>query len=150
MPSLPTFEDDLYEYRVDGRSVDFRFIGARKWTPISHQELLKFGVDSPLWDWLRSHGITRASPSGYIAEEDRNTVQVKLRLLPEIASQLTELATASNIAKSELVASWVMSAYRTMKERVPRPSEPRHTDTVPPDTQERPEAFPTGAPTRRG
>ena len=104
---VPAFRYEGIEYRIDNGQLEQRSAGERRWRPCSRSSLLAFEVDSPLWDWLRSHGITRPSPSGEVKESERGTVAVKLRLEPPDADRLTDLAEAEGTTKSGLVTKWI-------------------------------------------
>ena len=68
-------------------------------------------VDSDLWTWLRQHGVRRPSPSGTSGpttpEAQRGTVQVLVRLAPDVAARLRELAAERGSTVSAIVAGWV-------------------------------------------
>lgn len=109
---MATFSDGDTEIRVvDGR-VSVRENGARAWLPVSKRYLLRFAVDSPAWDWLREQGLRRPSPSGKTKEEDRSTVQQKLRLNREVWNVLNRLAGETGMTKSQLVSEWAEQAMR--------------------------------------
>ena len=71
-------------------------------------DLLRAGdADSPLWRWLREHGVRRPSPSGSRTGSDsRRKVEVKLRLDPEDAAMLDQLA------GNEPRNAWISRAIR--------------------------------------
>jgi hypothetical protein len=83
----------------------------RAWVQVPKTSLLNWTVDSALWDWLRSEGLRRPSPrgtAGYTTPEDqRPTVQVKLRLAPSSAQRLKRLAKDARVTVSALIERWI-------------------------------------------
>lgn len=67
-----------------------------------------YEVDSDVWDWLRAHGTNRPSPSGTnLAETERTTVAIKLRIEPADAKALRALAATDGTTVSAMVAGLV-------------------------------------------
>ena len=70
-----------------------------------------YPAGAPVWAWLRAQGVTRVSttsgPSSPTAEAQRGTVAVKLRLAPDVAKALRELAAARRTTVSALVSGLV-------------------------------------------
>jgi hypothetical protein len=89
---------------VHGGAVQSRK-GAGRWQPQPLEPLLAYALDGDVWMYLRGHGIRRPSPS--TKEEERPTVQVKLRLEPKDAERLDKLATEAETSKSALVTRWI-------------------------------------------
>lgn len=106
--AMGSFTHGGVEYRARDGAVQQRTKGERRWQPCSRQSLLAFAVDSPVWQWLRSEGITRPSPSGATQPEaERDTVQVKLRLARPDDERLEEIAKSEKSTKSAVVTRWI-------------------------------------------
>lgn len=86
------------------------------WGPAPLRLLTReYPTDDPVWVWLREHGAVRQSPSGPSGgatqpEAERRNVQVLLRLAPEVAERLRELATESGVTASAWVAARVIKS----------------------------------------
>lgn len=60
-----------------------------------------YAVGEGPWPWLREHGVRRPSPSGpSMAAPQRTTVEVKLRLAPDVAARLRAYASRRNVTVS--------------------------------------------------
>ena len=64
--------------------------------------------ESGLWVWLRSQNVYRPAPTQ--SEDERDKVQVKLRLEERDAKDLEKLAEGTT--KSALVTSWIRAAKK--------------------------------------
>lgn len=95
------------EVRVVEGLVSVRQVGERRWRQPTRRELLALPADGEVWTWLRGHGVWRPSPSGTLTEDERDTVQVKLRLSAKDANRLRELAEREGVAVSAWVAKMV-------------------------------------------
>lgn len=75
---------------------------------------IAYGVDTPVWKYLKGHGVLRPSPSGSPhqgrGEEGRTTERVNLRLSEKAHAKLVLLAEGSTIA--ETVERLVMAKRR--------------------------------------
>lgn len=73
--------------------------------------MIKCLVSCPTCDACKRAG--RAPGAGRnIAEAERNTRRVCLRLRPDVAEDLRELAEASDTTIADLVSAWVLRASR--------------------------------------
>ena len=82
-------------FRLEPGDVVERLTG-KVWAPVSRQSLAReFPADSPVWDWLRSCGIRRPSPSGASGRSKppaaRPGVPVALRLDERVVEALRAL-----------------------------------------------------------
>ncbi len=79
------------------------------WQTLTRRELL--ALDAETWEWLRSVGVRRPSPSGPSGptqpEADRSTVQVLLRLAPDVAARLRARAAAERRTVAAVVTMMI-------------------------------------------
>lgn len=91
-----TFDGTAYRI-ADGRP-EHRTKGA-SWRPMRRRDLLALPVASEAWQWLRSQGVARPSPSGPRPpgrpSAERATRVVSLRMTPEQGEELRRRADAA-------------------------------------------------------
>jgi hypothetical protein len=94
---------------VDGRVCVELDLGGGSWVPLTRAEMLE--LTNRTWLWLRQRGIRRPSPSGpsgpTTPEGQRGTVQVLVRLAPDVAERLRDLAERRRVTLGALVTGWL-------------------------------------------
>jgi hypothetical protein len=93
-------------------TIRLRRVGDPGFAKVSRTRLARdYAADHPVWQRLRSRGVQRPSPSGpTMSAARRDRAPYALRLLPEEARELDELAERWGLTRSQTVVRMVRSA----------------------------------------